>query len=475
MLGIGLGGFMEGYNNSQKLKADKEERALKKERYDRQKVLDEREDAAFERTEQQRLAIEDAVTKSQSEFQAAVQSGTAEPDDSDDWFAKNTVPLLKNTYLAAGDIDNADKVQKWADTADAKTGAKLFKSAMLKAQTGDGVGALDDAIKAGQTQGYIAHGYEVQKHDKIVKPDGTVLGYRIWLTDPDGNEITQDIQTTELQKTIATFLNPEAAWESQVTASQAATKREQELADYRTKKEIDKEVGLGDQKLRGDAITSIRKRLDGGLTGDEPKFDDLPADEKEKLIAEEIQLQRGGAGGAPVASTPAARASVAPGLAADGASAAPTPDSSQPSPTGRKAIVDTVTGQPVQTRPAQGPSKPKEEEAREPGLIDRIGQRVIREVDILAGREQAPTREDPRAAEAPRETKDRSRKSGGLRREENVAYQVQAADVAVREGVPVDRIVQELLANGVPEEQWPASVKQAIANKRSGGVVGLAR
>ncbi|WP_331373776.1 hypothetical protein [Sinorhizobium chiapasense] len=471
MLGIGLGGFMEGYNKAQDMKLDREKADLVKQRYERQKVLDEREDAAFARTEKQRTAIEDAVTKSQNEFEAAVDSGTAKPEDSDDWFAKHTVPVLKNTYLANGDVDNADKVQKWADTADAKTGAKLFKSAMLKAQTGDGAGALDDAIKAGQTQGYIAHGYEVQKHDKIVKPDGTLMGYRVWLKDPDGKEITQDIQTSELQKTIATFLNPEAAWESQVTASQAETKRQQELADYRTKKQIDKEVGLGDEKLRGDAITNLRKRLDGGLAGDEQKFDDLPADQKEKLIAEELQLQRGGSG----TPSPTRAAPVAPGLAAGGTADAPAQDSSPAAPSGRKAIVDTVTGQRVATRPVQGPNKPPEKDTSEPGIIDRIGQGVIREMNILSGRQEAPKREDPRAAEAPRGGKDRSRKSDGLRRQENMEYQVAAADAAAREGVPVDRIVQELLANGISEEQWPASVKQAIVNKRSGGVIGLGR
>ncbi|MCA1490096.1 hypothetical protein I6F11_04080 [Ensifer sp. NBAIM29] len=406
MLGIGLGGFMEGYNKAQDMKLDKEKAALAKERYDRQKVLDAREDAEYERSESQRKAIEDTVKTQQANFQAAVDAGTAEPEDSDEWFSKHTVPLLKNTYLSNGDIDNADRVQKWADTTDAKTGAKLFKSALLKAQTGDGVGALDDAIKAGQTQGYIAHGYEVQKHDKIVQPDGTLVGYRVWLTDPDGKEVQQDILAAELPKTIATFLNPEAAWESQLAAAQAEKKRQDELTDYRSKKTIDKEIGVGDDKLRGDAITALRKRMDGGLTGDEPKFDDLPGEEKEKLIADEITLQRG----APAAGT--SGAGTAPGIGGNAPASAPA----------RKVIVDTATGKAVPTRPAQGPNKP--------------------------------------AAKA-------------ASREDNVAYQVQAADVAIREGVPVDRVVQDLLSNGVPEKQWPASVKQAIANKKSGAVVGL--
>ncbi|AAL49577.1 unknown [Sinorhizobium phage PBC5] len=407
MLGIGLGGFMEGWNKAQDKNLEREKANLLNKRYERQEVLDAREDAEYERSEQKRGELENIMSDSREQFDAKVARGEAKAEDSDDWFSQYTVPKLKQTYLSNGDMESADRVQKWADTADAKAGARLFKSSLFKAQNGDGPGALDDAIKAGQRQGYIAHGYEVQKHDKIVTPDGGLVGYRIWLKDPDGKEIQQDIQAAELPKTIATFLNPDAAWESQIAASQDATKRQNEIEDYRTKKEIDKAVGVGDDKMRGDAITSLRKRMDGGLAGDEAKFDDLPAADKERLISEEIGLQRGGpAQGASVAGA-------APGIAGtEAGTAAPA----------RKVLVDTATGQAVPTRPAQGPNKPA--------------------------------------------TKPESR-------EDNIQFQLQAADAAVRDGVAVDRVVQDLLANGIPEKQWPDSVKRAIANKKSGAVVGL--
>ena len=408
MLGIGLGGFMEGFNKAQDLKLQRDKAGLLAKRNERQEVLDAREDAEYERGEQKRVELENVMTDSRKAFDEKVASGEAKAEDSDDWFSQYTIPKLKQTYIANNDMDNADRVQKWADTEDAKAGAKLFKSALVKAQTGDGPGALDDAIKAGQRQGYIAHGYEVQKHDKIVTPDGNLVGYRIWLTDPDGKEIQQDIQAAELPKTIATFLNPDAAWESQIAASQAETKRQNELEDYKTKKQIDKAVGVGDDKLRGEAITSLRKRMDGGLAGDEATFDDLSGEEKEKLISEEIKLQRGGPAPGGAAS------GTAPGLAGtDSGTAAPS----------RKVLVDTATGQAVASRPAQGPQKPAA---------------------------------DPAKA-----------------REENVAYQLQAADAAIRDGVAVDRVVQDLLANGVPEERWPETVRRAAANKKSGAVVGL--
>lgn len=467
-LGIGLGGFMSGFKQGQDIRLDKERSTLARERYDRQKVLDQREDAAYQRTEDQRQALEGAVTKSNSDFQAAVNAGTAKPEDSDEWFATHTVPLLKNTYLAKGDIDNADRVQQWADTADAKAGARLFKSAMLKAQSGDGIGALDDAIKVGQKQGYIAHGYEVQKHDKIVQPDGTLVGYRIWLTDPEGKEVQQDILAADLPKTIATFLNPEAAWESQLAAGQAEKKRQDALDDYRTKKEIDKEVGLGDSKLRGSAITALRKRMDGGLGGEEAKFDDLPADQKEKLISEEIQLQRGGT------VTPTPSAGPAPGLPAAGSTSASSP-ATQPASTGRKVLVDTVTGRTVPTKPQQGPPKPAVQTSADDalGIIDRVAGNVRREIGILTGKEAPKQTSDARQPNA--SGKDRTRRSDGLRRQDNIAYQVSAADVALREGVPLDRVVQGLLANGVPEEEWPASVKRALVAKKNDAVVGLGR
>jgi hypothetical protein len=409
-IGIGLGGFMQGFQQSRKMRMAEEQdekRAAvldrQMERQDkqdaRQDVLNSRADAEYERSENQRQAVAGIGINAQKEFDTRVAAGTAKPGDFDSFWSSYALPKLKNTYLANGDLNSAKEVMKWGESVEAKEGAKLTMSALLKAQTGDPDGALADVIKAGSIKGYIDHGYEVQGHDKILTSEGALAGYRLRLKTPDGKDVEQDVQLNDLPRLVSTFLNPEAAWQSQLAAKAKATEKADELKTYEQKKQIDKKYGTGDNKQRGDAITSLRKRMDGGLARDEKKFDDLPRDEQEKLIGQELELQGG-----------------QPGL---GASAPASPASA--AGRGRKVVVDTATGKPAAQQPA------------------------------------TPAQQPAAAAPAP-----------------SPAEVIAAADQAVRQGQSPVRIAEELTARGVPEEQWPDSLKSVIANARQ-NAVGLGR
>lgn len=343
-IGIGLGGFMEGYQRGTELRQQKKRAEYLDQQAERQKIIDAREDEQYARTEKQRQDIAAIGTEAQTRFDSAVKSGTQQPGDFDTFWSTYAVPKLSQTYLANGDLDNARKVQEWGDSAEAKAGGKLAMGALLKAQTGDTDGALADVIKAGQMKGYIDHGYEVLGHDSIAAPDGSVAGYRLRLKTPDGKEVEQDVQKADMPRLIATFLNPEAAWDSQVKARAETAKDAKELDQYEAKKKIDKQYGTGENKTRGDAIAALRKRMDGGLAGNETKFDDLPRQEQEKLIASEIDLQGG-----------------QPGLSADGPVA-----SAAPSGPSRKVIVDTATGKPVADEPPRQPAPTQNASAQQP-------------------------------------------------------------------------------------------------------------
>lgn len=404
MIGIGLGSFMDSYQRGREMRLDRERQAKIDERqdklFDRQQKMWDRDDAEYERQEADRTAIRDINTQAKAEFDKQVADGTQQPDNFDNFWSTYALPKLKNTYLANGDLDAADKVMKWGETADAKRGGKLSMNALLKAQTGDPDGALADVIEAGQLKGYIDHGYEVQGHDKIMTPDGQHAGYRIKLKTPDGEDIEQDITIADLPKMIATFLNPEAAWQSQLAAQQKAAEDAKEIETYKTKKQIDKEYGTGSSATRTKAIEALRKRMDGGLDGDETKFDDLPREEQEKLISDELALQEG-----------------QPGLA--GASS-PAPSGNS----GRKVVVDTATGKPV----APGGEKP-------------------------AGK--------PKGGGAASE----DRGAGGA---------IAAAETALSEGASPVRVAEQLASQGVPEDQWPASIVNAVKRARQNSI-GLGR
>lgn len=401
MLGVGLGGFMQGFQGGMNARAAMDERK-------RNKVIQDRQDTEYNRTLSQRNEIDAINTGAKQEFDARVSAGTEKPENYDQFWSDYALPKLKNTYLAQGNIDMANKVQAWGETEDAKVGARFAMSALSKAQTGDAAGALKDAMEAGKRKGYIAHGYEISGQDSIVDKDGKLLGYRLYMKGADGKEIQQDLPTAQVPKLIATYLNPQAAWDSQVAAQNEKSKTAGELATYEEKKKIDKKYGNAEDKTRSEAITALRKRMDGGLAGTEPKFDGLSRDEQEKLISEEIGLQKGVGLSGQTASAPAAAPETA---TADG---------------GRKVLVDTATGRAVDPLAVQKPAAASQERP-------------------------APQRSAPQS------------------RSENVAYLLQAAEKAVSEGIDPARIADELSANGIPEDQWPTSLKTAAANQKRVG------
>lgn len=432
MLGVGLGGFMEGFNKSQDM-------LQKRDEAQRKQVLADRQTKEYDRLSAQRDAIDGINADAKATFDAQVSAGTQKPENFDQFWTGYALPKLKNTYLLNGDIESANKVQEWGDQEDTKKGAKLFAGALVKAQTGDAGGALADVMEAGKLKGYINHGYEVLGHESFKSESGEPA-YNIMLRTPDGKEVKQSVRATDLPKIIATFGNPQAAWASQVAARAQADKDKKELETYEAKKKIDRQYGVGPTKDRGAAITALRKRLDGGLAGDETKFDDMPRDKQEKLINDELELVQG-----------------QPGLMGQGA----------PAPAEKKVLVDTTTGKPVQSgaKPAAA-EKPQAKEApaakpqastekRIPGVPDRAQAGVRSRMDGLqraAAQAEAPgiTAPTPTAASP------------------DVIAQ---ADEAIRSGAKIYDVAMSLQEAGVPESEWPASLKQAIARER--GVIGL--
>lgn len=406
MIGIGLGGFMDGFQRGQQIRQDRERQKYLDTQQDRQKKLDARQDVLnarddeeYARAETERQEIANIGTKAKTDYDARVAAvGPGKAGDFDSFWSKYALPSLKQTYLKNGNVEMANKVQEWGDSADAKRGGKLAMGALLKAQTGDIDGAINDVMEAGRTRGYIDHGFEVIGHETLAAPDGSIAGYRLKLKGPDGKDVDQDIAPADVPKLIATFMNPEAAWQSQVSAREAAAKSADDLSTYEAKKKIDKQYGTGENKTRGDAISSLRKRYPAHdeTTAEDapPAFDDLGRTEQERLIKEEIDLQQG-----------------QPGV--DGASEPPAAGGAS----GRKVVVDTATGKPV----SEAPARP------------------------------APQQTPPNQQPAP------------LSRDDNVSYLLQAADEAAKAGDNPERLAQNLRANGIPAEQWPESLATALA------------
>ncbi len=474
--GIGLGGFMDGFQKSQRLRMERDQDEQRQTLLDRQMArqdkqdarqdgLNSRADAEYERAETQRKAISDIGIGAQKEFNSRVSAGTAKPGDFDSFWSSYALPKLKNTYLANGDLDSARKISEWGESADTKAGAKLAMSSILKARTGDITGALSDAMEVGKLKGYLDHSYDISGFDTLQEQEGgPVVGYRLNLKTPDGKDVQQDLPLAEIPKLIATYLNPEAAWKSQVDAQTKASEKAEELKTYEQKKQIDRKYGTGENKQRNDAISALRKRMNGGLDGDEQKFDDLSREEQEKLIGKELELQ----GGQPGIGT-AAQSSAGP--RADG-QRAPAQKVLYNKNTGeiRNAVAPDAAPAPNSSAQAAAAAKP-----RELSTSEKVAE--VRAAKVALGQGANPEEVKQRLKSSgipeyqwPEFPAPATPAEGAGSRADNVTYLIQAAEVAIKEGQHPQRIAEELAANGIPEDQWPPSLRTSVDRVRTHSV-----
>jgi hypothetical protein len=305
-LGVGLGAFVSGFRDG----------------YGMRRQID-----ADRRADKDRKAMEAIDTDAKTEFDRRVAAGEAEKDQFESFWLDYALPKKRNELLRQGDVAGARQLQEWGESDAALKGGKLFSSALLKAQTGDAEGALQDVISAGKIKGYIEHGYEVLGQEPITDASGNVVGYRLKIQDGDGKKIEQDIATADLPRLIATFANPEAAFASQLAAQQEKKKKADELTEYEDKKKID-------QKYKADPEGDYAKAREARLKND-LDFGDLSPEEQDKVIRADLEAgskyaaERGGGGAE---------------------SDAPANFSAPPA-AGGKRIVDTVTGEEVPVTP----------------------------------------------------------------------------------------------------------------------------
>lgn len=296
-LGTGLGAFVEGIMRGADFANDMSDRASEREDRERRRKWDE-EDRSFElgernRAKSNRDAIDAIQAEAKTTFDAGVASGKYDPDQFQDFYTSYVLPKMHRELLLQGDNAGADALARWGESEAAKKGAKLFGSALFKSQSGDLGGAIDDAIEAGKVKGYIGEGFTFEKKEEIVDSNGQVVGYRVHMSDGEGNQLEQDITADDVPNLIVQFASPEQVWQSQQTAKADKAKRGAEIEDYATKKKIDAAAAGPENtaKDRSAAIKVLREQSAASL--DAVPFDQLPWDEQEAAIQKEIGLQRG--------------------------------------------------------------------------------------------------------------------------------------------------------------------------------------
>lgn len=422
VFGIGLGGFMDSFQKSQQLKQDWADA-------DRKKVLQDREDAEYNRALEQRNAADKLAADFKTDFDQKVKDGILSDADFDTAYQKGFVqPRIRQMQLN-GDIEGATNFQKWTDDKNTKAGSRAFMNSLRLFTMGDVDGGLDWLNKGAQIPGYFGEGYNFTKVSQGTNPYTGNPGVTIKIARPDGEPITQTFDIKDIPGFVAGNFSPDSAnaWAKQ---QEEARKQASELKVYEQKKKIDRQYGVGQTKDRAAAITSLRKRFDGGLVGDDTKFDDLPREQQEKLINDELELQQG-----------------QPGLMGQGA----------PAPAEKKVLVDTTTGKPVQpsTKPAVA-DKPqaKEEpatkakapaETRIPGVPERAQAGVRSRIEEL---QRSASQSAPGTSPNTQE------------------QALEQANDALRKGASIEEVAAGLHQAGVPEWQWPSSVQEHLRERQ---------
>ncbi len=431
MLGVGLGGFMEGFNKSQDMLQKRDESARKQADAERKRVLQAREDLEYNRALDQRNASDKLAKDFQADFDQKVKDGVLADADFDAAYNKGFVqPRIKQLQLN-GDIEGATKFQKWADDENTKTGSRAFMNSLRLFTMGDVDGGLDWLNKGAQVPGYFGEGYNFTKVAQGTNPYTGNPGVTIRINRPDGEPITQTFDVKDIPNFVAGNFSPDAAnsWAKQ---QEEKRKQESELTQYKRKKEIDQQFGTGPTKERGAAIKSLEKEHVDELG--KTTLYSLPRDEQEKLINDRVALIRGDA---------------MPGVSSGGASRAE-----------KKVLFDNTTGKIVDPAVADRPSSAPQKEGPPPPA--RSGEKPI--PGVPAGAQEGVRRriEDlQRGAE---------KDAPGI----SAASHDQAleqANAALEKGASVEDVANGLNQAGVPEWQWPAVVQEQLrARQRAYGL-----
>jgi hypothetical protein len=420
-IGVGLGAFVQGMNAGisarDRIDAQRERRANK-----------------------QALGMIDAQT--QEAFQEGVQSGEFNPDQFDQFWQQYALPKYSAELMRQGEYEKAKYLEEWGASSAARRGGKLFASSLMKAQTGNAEGAIKDAIKAAEVNGYIERGgLELQGYEPLKDGDGNVIGYRFKLDTPEGDPIEQDVMTEDLPNMLARLINPVAAFQSQVEQTSEKKKSEAEraaeLEDYEKKKSIDQKY-----KDPGDKDAKAYKAARDSRMENDFEFQDLSPEEQDKVIREDLQrardYQSDQSGG---------RQSSAPAPGSDGLGmAGDTPPTTRQG--SNRIVVDKVTGEPVPVDPSQQKAQP----ARQP-------------VDIPAP--------EPRPQPAPTQRADATGMSGASLRRANrdklkggTGFRSIALD-RIQKGEDPATVRSELAQKGMSDAEWRSTVMQLNNRVRS--------
>jgi hypothetical protein len=143
----------------------------------------------------------------------------------EDFYLRDVVPKIKETYISQGNQAGADAWDKWTQDKQAQAGMKNWTQALRSAQVGDFKGYADHMVKAYNTPGYYDDGLHAEGYDLVKDKDGNTTGLTLKMKNKEtGEQFAQTIhgQDDMIQAGIG-LLEPANAFKVTMARADAAT------------------------------------------------------------------------------------------------------------------------------------------------------------------------------------------------------------------------------------------------------------
>ena len=106
----------------------------------------------------------------------------------EDFYIRDVVPKIRETYIAQGNMAGAEQWDKWAQDKNAQTGMKHWAQALRAGQMGDFKSYADNMVKAYNTPGYYDDGLHAEGYDLVKDKDGNTTGLTLKMKNKDTGE-----------------------------------------------------------------------------------------------------------------------------------------------------------------------------------------------------------------------------------------------------------------------------------------------
>lgn len=150
-----------------------------------------------------------------------------------DLFIKNTSAKMRDFYVQNGDLETAQKWDKWSEDTKNKAGIKLWAGAYTAAQGGDWDTAADKFGK--YYTDHINDGVDYVGHKNVMGEDGELVGFAATLRNKATGKESEMQMTPQSMLKMGAANNPQALFASETAQQTALNAANAKIAEEQTK------------------------------------------------------------------------------------------------------------------------------------------------------------------------------------------------------------------------------------------------